>query len=148
MTAIRSVPLALLAGATLALAGCGSAAGSDAGAGVQEAGGSSGAGSATSLTISWDDGAGRTGTWKLTCDPAGGDHPDPAAACRALRAGGAVGLNPVEPGTMCAQVFGGPQTATVSGTWQGRPVSARLKRTDGCEVKRWDSLKGLLPDAG
>ena len=140
MTAIRSAAVVLVAAA---LAGCGSATGSSGnGAGVSET-----SGSATSLTITWDDGGGKTGTWQLTCDPAGGDHPDPEAACQALTSGGTVGLNPVKPGTLCSQIYGGPQTATIAGTWQGKPVSAKLKRTNGCEVARWKALKGLLPDA-
>ena len=140
---------ATAAAALLLLAGCGSATGAGVDDDADDPTGSaavSGQGR-TQLTISWDDGTGRTGTWHLTCDPAGGDHPRPEAACRALAKGGAVGLAPVQPGRMCSQVFGGSQTATVTGTWRGRPVSVRLTRTDGCEVGRWDALKGLLPDA-
>lgn len=78
-------------------------------------------------------------TWTLTCDPPGGDHPDPAAACAALAAADQP-FDPVPPGTMCAQIYGGPQTATIDGTWRGRPVRASYSRVDACEIARWNAL--------
>jgi hypothetical protein len=97
------------------------------------------------LTIDYDDGGGTVSTWKLTCDPDGGDHPDPAAACAALARNGATALPAVGPGKMCTQVFGGPQTALVTGTWRGQEWNSRLNRADGCQTARWDALEGLLP---
>ncbi len=100
----------------------------------------------TSLTISVDPGKGGTPVeWTLTCDPPGGSHPDPSAACAALT--GADPFAPVPTDRVCAQVFGGPQTATVTGTWQGKPVNATFSRTDGCQTQRWDALVPLLPAA-
>ena len=100
---------------------------------------------AAALTIDYDDGGGTVTTWKLTCDPEGGDHPDPAGACAALARNGATALPAVSPGKMCTQVFGGPQTALVTGTWRGQEWNSRLNRADGCQVARWDALEGLLP---
>jgi subtilisin inhibitor-like len=102
----------------------------------------------TDLTIVSDDGKGKTETWQLTCEPAGGTHPDPAAACAALAAKGKTALPPVPKDMMCTQQFGGPQTAKITGTWNGEPVNATFSRTNGCEISRWKALKGLLPDAG
>jgi len=82
-------------------------------------------------------------TWMLSCDPPGGDHPDPAAACAALAAADRP-FDPVPPGTMCAQIYSGPQTATVHGTWQGRPVHATYSRVDACETARWAALAPLF----
>jgi hypothetical protein len=104
--------------------------------------------SAAELTIVVDDGQGSTTTWRLTCDPPGGDHPDPAAACDALAAHGERALPPVAKDRACSQVYGGPQTATVSGTWRGRAVNSRFSLVDGCQIARWKSLVGLLPPAG
>ncbi|MEE1939656.1 SSI family serine proteinase inhibitor [Streptomyces sp. TRM 70361] len=87
--------------------------------------------------------------YTLHCHPAGGSHPDPLAACEALdRAddGPASPWEPVPPGTPCAQIYGGPATARVTGTWRGRPVNAAFDRTDGCEIARWDALVPALPD--
>lgn len=101
----------------------------------------------TDLTVVVDDGSGATKTWRLTCDPPGGTHPDPAAACEALAARGETALPPVPPDRMCTQQYGGPETAQVTGTWRGRTVSARFAKTNGCEIGRWNALSGLLPGA-
>jgi hypothetical protein len=111
-------------------------------------GGSDDAAGGTRLTIVLDDGSGAARTWRLTCDPAGGDHPDPAAACAALAANGAAALPPVPKDRMCTQIYGGPDTATVTGTWNGQKVSATFKKTNGCEINRWKALEGLLPATG
>ncbi|MET0693573.1 MAG: SSI family serine proteinase inhibitor, partial [Propionibacteriaceae bacterium] len=73
--------------------------------------------SESTLTVVYDDGNGKTSTWQLSCDPAGGDHPDPAAACAALTKSAATALPAVSKDKMCTQQFGGPQTATLTGTW-------------------------------
>lgn len=98
------------------------------------------------LTIVVDDGSGGQTTWTLQCDPPGGDHPDPAAACAALDAHPDA-LAPVAPGRMCTQQYGGPMTATVTGRWRGDPVDSRFSLTDGCQIARWAALQGLLPPA-
>jgi hypothetical protein len=36
----------------------------------------------------------------------------------------------------------------VTGTFRGKPVDARFKRTDGCEIGRWDAYVGLLVERG
>ena len=105
-------------------------------------------GGATDLTIVIEDGAGQERTWTLTCDPPGGTHPDAAEACAALAAHGATALPPTPKDVACAEVYGGPERATITGTWQGKPVRSSLSRTDGCEIRRWDLLRGLLPPPG
>jgi hypothetical protein len=103
---------------------------------------------ATDLTIVSRDGSGKTSTWRLTCDPPGGTHPNPQAACRVLEANGAVALPPVAKDKVCTQIYGGPETATVTGTWQGQHVESRFARNDGCQISRWKLMEGLLPRAG
>ena len=102
----------------------------------------------TDLTIVINDGSSSTVTWRLTCNPPGGTHPDPKAACRALEANGAVALPPVPKDKACTQIYGGPETASITGTWQGQPVMSRLARNDGCQISRWKLLEGLLPPGG
>jgi hypothetical protein len=92
--------------------------------------------------------AGKTETWTLSCDPAGGTHPHPDAACAALAAKGRTALPPVAKGIMCTQIYGGPQTAKITGTWRGEPVNAAFSRHNGCEISRWKALDGLLPATG
>ena len=81
--------------------------------------------------------------WTLTCAPAGGDHPDPEAACRALAAAPEP-FAPVPADALCTQQYGGPQTATVRGTYRGQPVDLALSRVDGCRIAQWDALRALL----
>ena len=104
-------------------------------------------GEASRLTIVVDDGAGSTSTWTLTCDPAGGDHPDAERACAAIE-GHRSALNPVPKDRMCAQVYGGPEKATITGTWRGEEIFAALTRTNSCEIARWDALVPLVPSGG
>jgi Subtilisin inhibitor-like len=98
----------------------------------------------TDLTIVVVDN-GKTDTWTLTCDPAGGTHPHPGAACAALTAKGRTALPPVAKDVMCTQIYGGSQTAKITGTWRGEPVNASFSRQNGCQVARWKALEGLLP---
>lgn len=100
---------------------------------------------ATDLTIVYDDGTGVTVTWTLTCDPAGGTHPRADAACAALAAHGATALPAVPRHRVCTDQYGGPQRATISGTWLGQQVRSEVRRTNGCEIGRWKQLEGLLP---
>lgn len=98
------------------------------------------------LTIVAELGSG-TQTWHLTCPPAGGTHPDPETACRVLAENGKTALPAVPKDRVCTQIYGGPERATVSGTWNGEPVLSTLTRINGCEVGRWQALEGFLPRA-
>lgn len=111
------------------------------------AGKPTGAKGKTQLTVNVDDGSGNLSSWTLTCNPAGGTHPNPEQACAALAAN-ASALPPVPPDRACTMQYGGPQRATVTGTWRGEPVQATFSRENGCEIARWDALVGLLPSAG
>lgn len=82
--------------------------------------------------------------WTLTCDPAGGTHPDAAPACDALAELDPGTFAPVPADQVCTEIYGGPETATVRGTWLGRPVDASFSRQNGCEIARWDAVAGLL----
>jgi hypothetical protein len=102
----------------------------------------------TDLTIVINNGSSAAMTWRLTCDPPGGTHPDSEAACRALDAHGAAALPPVPKDKACTQIYGGPETASITGTWQGQPVMSRFARNDGCQISRWKLMEGLLPPGG
>ncbi len=137
---------ALLAAAALPLlmAGCGAS--SDSGSVTPQAPVSASAtGSGTDLKIVVTDGAKTVSTWTLTCDPMGGTHPHPDKACAALAENGRTALPPVAKGMMCTMIFGGAQTATLSGTWAGKSVDSAFSRKNGCEISRWKALEGLLP---
>lgn len=86
---------------------------------------------------------GKPRRWTLHCEPPGGDHPDPAAACAALAASSQP-FEPVPEGRRCAQIWAGSEQAVVTGTWRGRLIHAEYRRTDACEEARWRALAPLL----
>ena len=99
----------------------------------------------TALKIVVNDGDGKTNTWTLSCDPPAGTHPNPLQACTVLAKYGQTALPPTSAHVMCSQIFGGSQTAKITGTWNGKTVTSALSRRNGCETARWKELQGLLP---
>lgn len=100
----------------------------------------------TSLTIVVDTGSAEGAVeWTLRCDPPGGTHPDPAAACATLAEVDPAVFDPVPPDQACTQIFGGPETATVTGELRGERLDAEFARNNGCEINRWDALAGVFP---
>lgn len=91
--------------------------------------------------------------WTLTCDPTGGDHPFAQQSCDLLAKAAAEGKDPfakTRVGVMCTMIYGGPQTATVTGTWRGQTINASFNRKNGCEIHRWElasPLVGEVPHA-
>jgi len=83
-------------------------------------------------------------TLSLRCEPPSGEHPDPPQACADL-AREPDPFAPLPPDQVCTEIYGGPQTATVRGTYRGEPVDVELARTDGCRIAQWDLLGALLP---
>jgi hypothetical protein len=43
----------------------------------------------------------------------------------------------------CTAIYGGPQTAHVTGTLEGAPIDSTFTRTNGCEIARWDASARL-----
>jgi len=83
--------------------------------------------------------------YTLNCaDITGSDHPAAQAACDHLAAMEEP-FAPVPADAVCAQIYGGPETAHVTGRWRGEPVDLRLARNDGCRMTQWDDLGPLLP---
>ena len=102
-------------------------------------------------------GAGQEGTARpaasteltVRLDP---DGKGPAKA-RQARVRDAAGLRPadfepVPDDVACTQQFGGPETARIWGTLEGREVDARFARNNGCEIARWEKVSALLAEAG
>ena len=142
----RARVLLLAALIALVAAGCGSE--SDDGGSAGD-GGDSGGGATTpttELTVTfWSQGKNGGPPWEatLTCDPAGGTHPDPEKAC-ALLAADPDALEPVPPDVACTAIYGGPEVATIVGTIDGEKVNATFNRSGGCEIDRWDRMTTVL----
>lgn len=113
------------------------------------------------ITVQHTGDSARDGTYSLRCHPTGGVHPQAQAACDAIdaatrggnRSGASAGkaagpFAPVSADSPCTMIYGGPETARIVGVWHGKPVDARFKRTNGCEIDRWNSLVPALPEAG
>jgi hypothetical protein len=90
------------------------------------------------------DGTGSAPAKELTLSCA---SPGESAACRSADGLKAADLEPVSPKRVCTDIFGGPETATISGRLEGKPVSARFSRRNGCEVARWERVAALLEQA-
>jgi hypothetical protein len=76
--------------------------------------------------------------WTLKCDPAGGTHPDPAAACAILLKAKDPFAAPAK-GMECPMIRVGTKTAIVKGTYFGKPVDARLS-PGGCYLTQWEKI--------
>ena len=102
---------------------------------------------ATSLTITARSAPGEEPIIRtLTCDPAGGTHHDPESACAKLRElAHPFAETPAD--TACTEIYGGPQTVRVEGTFEGAAVSTTFSRRDGCEIGRWQRHRFLFPPA-
>ena len=84
--------------------------------------------------------------WELTCDPAGGSHPDADAACAAIAANALI-IGPAPDAFTCTQQYGGPAIATVEGTHAGSAIETRYSRENGCAIAHWDTAVPVLPAA-
>jgi len=128
--------------ALFALAGCG---------GEQEAGDGSVPGKpapATQLTVRVDpdgDGPAEPKQARVLCDQEADERGSPCAAAKRLRP---ADFEPTPGDVACTELFGGPETATISGTLERERVEGRFSRHDGCEIARWEKVSALLAEAG
>ena len=83
-------------------------------------------------------------SWTLTCAPTTGTLPRAAAACDRLSRMTRP-FAPVPRNVACTDIYGGPQTAVVTGTFRGRALHARFNREDGCQIARWNRVRFLFP---
>ncbi|UKA50556.1 subtilase-type protease inhibitor [Arthrobacter sp. FW305-123] len=76
-------------------------------------------------------------------------HPSAAEACNTLKSSPSI-LSPAPPRTdqACTMQYGGPATAKVTGSVDGKEVSASFNRTDGCQIALWDAAKSVLGSDG
>jgi len=133
----RPILLGLVLGLALGTAGCGAEDEQPAGA----------AGEAPAQLVVRVDADGRGPAapreLRLRCDSA-----RESSTCAAADALEPADFAPPAAGTACTDIFGGPETARVSGRLHGEAVDARFSRSNGCEIERWDRVAGLLARVG
>lgn len=107
--------------------------------------------SQTALDVVVNDGQAQT-SFRLICDDAPrfeGDagERDPKAACDAVNAAADRLVELSDPNRepeMCTEIYGGPDTATITGAVDGEQVDAQVDRANGCGISDWDALEPLL----
>ena len=100
------------------------------------------ANSIAELTVTVDpdgDGGAKPKTATVKCGPA-----SDSKECAALGDMRADVFQPVPGNMACTQQYGGPETATVTGTFKGEHVDAKFSRVNGCEIARWERMKPVL----
>ena len=70
--------------------------------------------------------------------------PNDSPQCEKVAALRLADLDPPSAATACTQLYGGPETATVTGTLRGERVDLAFSRVNGCEIARWDAARTLL----
>jgi Subtilisin inhibitor-like len=76
--------------------------------------------------------------WTLQCEPTGGTHPDPAAACAVLLKAKDP-FAPLPKGIMCPMIRVGTKTAIVKGTYFGKHIDTTLS-PGGCKLAQWEKI--------
>ena len=89
----------------------------------------------TDLTLVYMAEAGYATAVTLRCNPPGGAHPKPAAACRTLRAVGGRPERIKLAHTMCTMIYA-PITAQITGRWRGKRISWTTTYGNTCEMTR------------
>ena len=74
--------------------------------------------------------------------------PDDSPGCEAVSKIERKTFEPTPGNVACTQQFGGPQTATVTGTLRGEPVDSKFSLANGCEISRWRDAAAILDAAG
>jgi hypothetical protein len=106
---------------------------------------------AIELTVLYDDGSGRKTTGTLTCR--GADRraegaldagASPTELCAHARGIAELLTSEPDEGRACTQIYGGPETAVVTGTIDDDKVDRRFARTNGCELADFKRAAGLL----
>ncbi len=100
------------------------------------------------LAIEAQDGRGAVKRAQLVCDggevTARGLAPDNNLCAAARNLAPFLSEKPAAD-RVCTQIYGGPETARISGQIEGRRIERRFSRSDGCRVADWERAQPLIP---
>ena len=106
---------------------------------------------AIELTVVHDDGSGRKTTGTLTCrgadqraEGALDGRASPSELCKQARGNAELLTTAPDKARVCTQIYGGPETARVTGTIDDEKVDRRFRRTNGCEIADYTRAARLL----
>lgn len=97
-------------------------------------------GASLTVVVQPDGPGGPVKRTRIECERLG----EGSAECRRLANLTAKRMDPVPPTVACAQIFGGPAQARVTGELRGKRIDARFSRTNGCQIRRWNDNAALL----
>jgi hypothetical protein len=78
----------------------------------------------------------------ITC-PAAEDDTKGREQCDVLAMVDPKVFEPVPKNQACTAIYGGPEVATITGTIDGEKIDAKMSRSDGCGIARWDEVAVL-----
>lgn len=70
-------------------------------------------------------------------------HPQPSEACGLLARAPQI-LGPAPANQMCTEQYGGPATALVTGTRDGKAINREFNLKNGCGISDWNNALPLL----
>jgi LysM repeat protein len=89
----------------------------------------------TNATLDCDGSPGATGFLRVAA----------RAACQAVARGSVTRVAARQRhARVCSEDYGGPQSASITGTVGGRHVDLNVSRSDGCGIADWQALQALL----
>lgn len=105
-------------------------------------------GAKTELSISIRaDGKTESAFYTLKCSGSAAEktseHPQPSEACELLAKSPQI-LDPAPANQMCTEQYGGPATALVTGTRDGKEVRREFNLKNGCGISDWNNALPLL----
>jgi hypothetical protein len=105
-----------------------------------------------SLSVRYDNGAGRVREGRLTCTASGQRATGALAGrvratrqCSRVRSIASLLTHAAPTGRLCTQIYGGPQTIRVTGRIGKARVRRTFKRTNGCEIADFARVARALP---
>ncbi len=128
----------------LIVAGCGSTAAPSASAGSHHHDATATSASKVDLHFTITNGTtGPVTHWTLQCNPPGGTHPHPAAACRTLLAVKNPFGDQNSVKIMCPMILASARRVVITGSYDGHKVDEQLV-DGGCDFSHWAKLRKLF----